>query len=668
MRLHPQRLGPRALPVFIAVSALAIALCGCGGDSSDPTKTPPPPKSSSDAGAAPVAAKKAVGQLEAPVGTVTLERGSGKRPAKAEPLFVGDVIDTGAESSANLRFGGDRVVELGPDGRFEVGEDGAGVSLNVIDGLVLTRVKATPAQGKAPGGDADGGQFEGQVLVTIATPFGLTRVGAAELSLKVKDGAADVDVKIGEIELIGKDGAVQKIGAGKKGFLGTVKELPEIPLTIVVTSGKAELKAKDTRSFVPINPRKLPALKAGDMVRVKDGRFALAPEGSSTRVVLLKGTEVGIVEARKGAGGDATALDVQKGELEVAAPGGQSTRVGVAPGLTLVSDLGGQFTLRRTGSGFDIDALAGDVTIEREGEAPQTIPGGQSAAVPLKGGKPAVRAANKEAIVLPPRNVRLFHTGLKKVSLAWDDDDGKTSAWRFQLATDSTFKDTVRDGVVHDAFVSVPVNAKGWYWRVFNGPNEVAKGSVNFANEPKTADLSRVKNEVAGKETSVHFQDKDKPPQLTFVWEKEEGAAKYAVKIYREGQLGAPLVERTVTETQLTENTLPEGDYRWSLTPIDSKGAEMRGGALFKLHVVFDNGVASLVIKTPRNGDPGGKTVKTSGVVPVGAKLYINGKAVELDEHARFDTSVAPLGGGRLVYRLVSGGAESWTVRTVRGK
>jgi hypothetical protein len=615
-----------------------------------------------DAGTSPASAKKAVGQLESPVGSVTLERGQEKRAAKAEPLMVGDVIDTGADSTANLRFGGDRVVELGPDGRFEVGEDGAGVSLNVLDGLVLTRVKSTPAQ------------EEGQVLVTISTPFGLTRVGAAELSLKVKDGAADVDVKFGEIELINQNGDVQKVGAGKKGFLGKVRELPEIPLTFVITTGKAELKAKDSKSFVPINPRKPPALKAGDTVRVKDGRFALAPEGSSTRVVLLKGTEVGIVEARKGLGGDATALDVQKGELEVAAPGGQSTRVGVAPGLTLVSDLGGQFTLRRTGSGFDVDALAGDVIIERDGEAPQTVPGGSAATVPLKG-KPAVRAAVKEPIVLPPKNVRLFHSGLKKVTLAWDDDDGATKEWRFQLSTDPGFTTLVRDGIVHDAFVTVPVTGKGWFWRVSKaqqGTAESAKGSVTFAAEPKTADLSRVKNEVrAGSETTtIHFQDKDKPPMVTFLWNKEEGAAKYVVKVYREGQLASTVAERTVNEEQvsLPENTLSEGNYLWSVTPLDGKGGELKGGRMNKLHMTFDNGVAALAIKTPRNGDPGGKTVKTSGVVPVGAKLFINGRAVELDEHARFDTSVAPLAGGRLVYRLVTGGAESWTVRSVRGK
>jgi hypothetical protein len=118
----------------------------------------------------------------------------------------------------------------------------------------------------------------------------------------------------------------------------------------------------------------------------------------------------------------------------------------------------------------------------------------------------------------------------------------------------------------------------------------------------------------------------------------------------------------------LPENSLGEGRYLWSVTPLDAKGGELKGGRMNKLHMTFDNGVAALSIKTPKNGDPGGRSVKTSGVVPVGSKLFINGRAVELDEHARFDASVSPLPGGRLVYRLVTGGAESWTVRTVRGK
>jgi hypothetical protein len=118
----------------------------------------------------------------------------------------------------------------------------------------------------------------------------------------------------------------------------------------------------------------------------------------------------------------------------------------------------------------------------------------------------------------------------------------------------------------------------------------------------------------------------------------------------------------------LPENTLAEGKYVWSVTPLDGKGEALKGGRMNKLEMRFDNGVASLLIKTPRNGDAGGRAVSTSGVAPVGSKLYINGRAIELDAQARFDTSVAPLPGGRIVYRLVSNGSESWTVRTVRSK
>jgi hypothetical protein len=87
-----------------------------------------------------------------------------------------------------------------------------------------------------------------------------------------------------------------------------------------------------------------------------------------------------------------------------------------------------------------------------------------------------------------------------------------------------------------------------------------------------------------------------------------------------------------------------------------------------KLHMVFDNAVAALLIKTPRNGDAGGRSVRASGLAPVGSRLSINGKPVAFNEQARFDTQVTPLPGGRLVFRLLNGGVESWTVRTVRAK
>lgn len=643
-------------PFFRITSCCAlVALAACG----DRSPAPPLPPTGIDAGL-PVEIKRSVGQLESPQGAVTLDRGGAKRAAKVERLFEGDIIETGEDGTAVLRFANGRIVELGSDGRFEVEVDGSGVMLNVAKGLVLTRVKASQV-------DADD-----SVLVTLSSPLGLTRIGAAELSMKVDDSSVSVDVTTGEIELVSRSGGVTKVLEGKRGVLRTVRQLPEISMSIIASSGVAELKEKDAKRFVTINNKKLPELNPGDVVRVKDGRISLAPQGSSTRLALLKGSEVGIGATGKGAKEEAIALDVKKGELEVFAPRAQSTRI-EAGGLTLVSDLGGQYLLRRTGSGFDLEALTGDVTIERQGASATVVPGGQSASIPLNG-EAVVRAAIRESVVLPSRNgLRVYHQSLKRVSLTWDDAEAEGATWRVQLASDSSFSTVIRDGVVHDNFISVPIPPKGvWYWRVWKGDVEHAKGSAVFSKEPRAQELSRLKNVVVdgAETTTIFFQDKDKPPVVTFTWTKDDAASKYVVKVYEEGQLSTPVAERTVSETQMSlpENSLDEGKYLWSLTPLDVKGSELKGGRMNRLHMVFDNAVETLSIKSPREGDLAGKTVRATGVAPVGSRLFINGKSIGLDEQARFDVAVSPLPGGRVVFRLLNDGAEVYTVRTVRSR
>lgn len=631
-----------------------IALASCGDPAPQPRSAPPPDAS------APAPQRKSLGQLEGLQGTVTLDREGRKLVASPGAVYAQDVIETGADGSALLRFSGDRVVELGPDGRYEVDLDGSGAKLNVVRGLVLTRVKATP--------DPD---VASSVLVTISTPFGLTRVGSAELTVRVGSGAAEVDVRLGEVELVSVNGVTTKLSEGRNGLLG---EIPETELSVMGAGGRAELKARGGKNFAAINPKNLPSFKVGDVVRVKEGPFSLGPKGSATRFSLLTGAELTLGQSRKGSSREATAFDVRKGGLEISAPQGQSTRVVVADGVTLVSDLPGQYLLRKTGSGFELDALAGDVTVERDSGPSTLVPGGQSASISLKG-PTEVRPASKESLVLPSRTgLRVYHQGLKQVTLSWDDGDGaRTQDWRVELAADPAFARMARQGIVHDNFLTVPVPAKGgWYWRVWKGEKEHAKGQVSFAVEPRFQDLSRLKNVVpeGPDTTTIFFQDKDKPPVVTFTWNREEMAVRYAVKVYREGQLAVPVAERTEADTRvsLPENTLVEGKYLWSVTPLDSKGAALKGGRMNKLHMVFDNAVVALTINSPRNGEVGGKSVQAAGIAPVGSRLFINGKPITLDEQARFDTSVAPLPGGRIIFRLLHGGAEVYTVRTVRNR
>ena len=135
----------------------------------------PGPAAPVDAGAAPVAvvpARKAQAHLEGLKGQVTLGRDGKTASASAQDLYAKDVVETGEDGEAVLVFPGDRRVELGPDGRFELDVDGAGVLLNVVRGLVLTRVPHGGAAG-------DGGEVD--ITLTITTPFGITRIGMSEV-------------------------------------------------------------------------------------------------------------------------------------------------------------------------------------------------------------------------------------------------------------------------------------------------------------------------------------------------------------------------------------------------------------------------------------------------------------------------------------------------------
>lgn len=640
-------------------AALALAL-GCSDPAAkDDGPIPPLP----DAGPAAVA-RRAAAKLEQPKGEVALLRDGARAKAAAQDVYGGDALETGADGEATLRFSGERLVELGPDGRFVLEAVQGGVALNVERGLVLTRV---PAGGGGAQAQARAGEVG--VLLTITTPFGITRLGGeGEVKLDVTRDSARVDVLVGEIELVGKDGVARKLGAGGTARLGEVRELPLVELRIVV-AGRGELKAKDAKGWVALDARRPPKLDAGDAVRVKEGQLTLSPDGSATRVTLGKGTELVLLGSARGGGEEKTDLEVKKGDLAVSAPGGQRTRLGLGGGLAVVSEQGGQFSVRKTSEGVELTSLAGDVTVERPGAEAVKVPGGGVAEVGAKGA--AVRDAQRDAVVLPSRlGLKLFQAGVPRASLAWEGPE-EVKAWRVQVATEPTFAAPVVDGVVHERFVSVPLPRRGaLFWRVYDGAKEHEQGSVLVAPEAAAQDLGRLRNEVpeGPEKTTIYFQDK--PPTVNFTWAAEPGAARYHLVVYAEGRLKEPVAERTVgveLTASLPEGTLGEGRYLWSVTPLGAKGDELRGGRMNKLELAYDNAVPQLVIKAPKNGDPGGRAVRVSLIAPIGAKLFVNGRAVPLDAKARWEGEAAPLAGGRFVFRLVEGGNEVYTVRTVRG-
>jgi hypothetical protein len=633
------------VPRHLLLILLFLAQAGCR---CVPALPPPPAQAPP---VAPVARAAAV--LRQVRGAVTAFHGGASGPAaEGRELFPGDAVETGEAASALLRFASGRLVELGPEGRFELDEQGNGAQLTVARGLVLTRRAAPGAEG---------------LILTISTPFGLTRMGDAQAQVAVHATGAEIEVLVGELELVPRTGDARRVGAGASGTLGAPRELPTIHLLLVGGGGLAEVRPAGARGWTALTAARRPQLEVGDRVRVQRGQVTLAPQGSPTRLELLAGAEVALLPSARGAGQESTGLEVARGPLEVATPGGQRTRVALGGGVILQAEEAGRFAVRRQGGLTEVRSRTGDGRLSWDGHPDVALPAGSSASLGPAGA--TVSAGPRDALQLPSRpGLEVFHGGVARVTLTWPQDPGPEGA-EVVVASTPSLEAPLLQGRVREAFVSVPAPASGMlYWRVSSQGEEVASGSARFAPERTGRDLRRQRHQVPdGPETtSIYYQDK--PPSVTFTWAAFPAAARYQVAVYREGDLSTPVAARATAEAALAvpEGTLGEGRYRWSVTPLDAAGVALQGGRLNRLELVYDNAVSQLVIRSPQEGSAAGPLVPVAGVAPLGSAVFANGRPLALDPQARFDEQVAPLPGGLVVFRVVQRGAEAFTVRTVR--
>ncbi len=639
----------RGLTALLA-TALALGLIACSS-SPEPPDAGARVSASLDAGPA---APRVAATLEGLSGEVVVVRDGQRLTASLHDVHEKDVVETGDDGAATLRFPDGRAVELSANGRFEVGADTSGVVLSVEKGIVLSRVPKGPPAG-APKTD---------VALTILTPFGLTRVGASEVQVDVQADTARVDVNVGEVELVSRGGAPMKAEAGTRGAL-TATAAPRLivlePVQVVITEAQGQtFVKKGGAAWAKVAGKALPALAPGDSVRVTSGRLTLTPKGSDTRVVLESGSELTVGETRSDGDVDELVLPLKSGAATVTTGRKSKTRVSLGGGVRLVSDLGAQVTVTKTADGFDVAPLSGKVTLVKQGQAPREVKGGQRATVGGEG--ITVREPELEPLTLSLREgQRVFHPGAEPISLEWEGGGGKIT-----VASDARHAKVVAEAEVTRGFFTVTAPAAGTlFWVVKRGAVEVGRGSATFGPEPRKKDLDRQRNVVpeGPEKTTIFFQDK--APSVSFSWKATPGAASASVAVYREGDFSRPLAERKVTAStmSLPEGTLGEGRYAWSVTPLDAKGAPVRGGRMNKLELVWDNAVSSLRIASPRNGDPLAPSVTVEGVAPVGSRLFVNGQPVSLDAKARFRSKAAPLAKGLVVFRLSQGTAESLTVR-----
>ena len=264
--------------------------------------------------------------------------------------------------------------------------------------------------------------------------------------------------------------------------------------------------------------------------------------------------------------------------------------------------------------------------------------------------EPAPARERPSALLLPAATrLRVFGNPLDRVSLVVPP-----GVRAVEVAHDRQFRHPIFSGPARAPFVTVAAPARGdLYWRP-SGQHELA-GHARFLPDA-TAAGRPVTNVVSeGRlSTTIHFQGA--PPALTFVFAPSPEAARYRVRLFRAGAPGDAVLERTVSEplVELNPGTLAEGRYQWTAVPLDGDGQPLARRGLNKLELAYDNARSTLAITRMSDG-------AVEGVAPLGAKLFVNGSVVSVDEKGRFALKTSAR---VLVFRVLgSDGSESYWVR-----
>lgn len=606
-------------------------------------------------------------------GQVTLTRGeAAARPAKPEPLYAGDLLVTGEKSLAVLRAPDGKELDIGANTKFRVQESPGRVTIDVAEGIVVSRA------GAAASGPA--------VTLDILTPFGATAVAAGTgATFTVTAGGLAVAVSLGQITVVDKAGAAKTAGVGEKievalgtieviGKDGGVAPLPTIEpivLTLSAERGTPRVRPKGKPKFLPASKKPAPVAE-GTWVRVPRGaRALLAAPGVRAR---LGGGAAGVVGAAERQGtAERYQLTLNAGEALVDFDAGANrtlTVTGRGKKVDLSATDQAWATVSQTPRGPKVEVHAGRVDVS-SGGGTTTVAAGQVADLTGAEVKTATRA--RPALVLPAaRRIRVWSDGLKEVALTWPDSGEE--APRVEVATDPDFDHKLLAGRIAGAHAIVAPPAQGeLYWRVFGGDGKPAfRGQARFDRDQgrSALDLENPHSEVAetGLKAVVYFQSS--PPALTFSFPPVDGAHGYRLRVYPALDLKTPRVDQTMKEPRcpVEAGRLAEGEYVWYASALDAGGGEMTGGRMNKLELVYDNSFTNLAIARPKPGEAvTGPEVEVRGVAPLGSRLFVNGKPASVDDKGRFNLRVARA--DAVVFRVVlENGTESYWVRYLGGR
>jgi ferric-dicitrate binding protein FerR (iron transport regulator) len=596
---------------------------------------------------------------------VAVERG-GQRPLgfPGQPLFSSDVVSTDQGSSALIRSLDGQEVEVSENTRVRLTATATQLTVELLEGRVITR-----------GGDGGARKLE---VRAAGTDTELQMGDVIDVTAARGGGGSRITVTEGDIVLVTPDGGTVSVAKGESADLqmGEIRlaerKPPPAPaaqpisMQLSAERGKTLLRPRGQKKFAPAGEGEV-AMADGTAFQVgKGGRALLAGKsGMKARLVAAGGLlESAVLEGTE----ERYSFGLESGEVQLQFPGGAQRRVqvkGAGKSLEVSTQEPTTATVVASRKGPRLLVTAGSVKLGAGENAPTVQPGQM---VDLAQGEPKVVSLPRPSLVLPTRKVRVYADALPSVGLSLPD-----GARSVQVASDAAFSQVVAEGRVEGDYLPFDPPPQGdVHWRALGQDGAVmAKGHARFDQDPNESadDVEHPHAEVTetGLKAVVYFQSV--LPEITFVYTARDGAAQYRLRVYKADDLKTPLWQKEEKETRSTvpAGKLGEGTYLWYAAALSPEGAELSGGRMNKLDMIYDNSRRSLAIARPKKGEKVGKTVDASGVAPIGSKLSLNGKPASLDGKGRFKVAVpaTPF----LVFRLVTDdGGESFWVRQVRSR
>jgi len=605
-------------------------------------------------------------------GDVSLRRGeaiaAGKNGAR---LIDGDLVTTGADSSAVVDFSGGNTIRLGPNSSLVVKRTG-GATAKL--GVVLTAGSAHAAS------SGTGMRF------SLGTPYGMIELGQSASAVDVSTQQG-LTVRLGSIEVTALDGtkSVLETGnsmtaAGLVVRLETKKaDAPRVlaPLNFVLLANPGQVQVRRANETAWKKADKRDILAAGDALRTRKAGRTRLQVGTTAAIVIEPESELALQSGEHAADSSHSRYELNAGSASFEAD--RIDKAAVVHEVTVAGktvkieagDLAARVQVSAIGKGrADVEVRSGQATLPNG----EIIEAGKAATLEADGKASAPRPLAAAFIELKAGNATELRASGTPPPVRFTWPAKGAAPYTLEVALDAGFNKRVLAEEVHEnALVSDELRYGKYFWRVRLEGAWVA-GSVDVAhardNECPTCKRRNIIDD-SGENTVVYFQKT--LPAITLRFAAVPGASSYGVKVFADGSFDTPKIDEKTNETSLAleSGRLSEGRYFWLVRAVDAAGKELSSGHMNGLTVAYDNAVQDIEIRAPRPGAKvSGETLTTEGVVALASKLFVNGKQVQLDAKGRFRQTV-PVSHGlmQLVYRTIEqNGVERYYVRDVYAK